>query len=84
MPFPVVFPLLPLSFCVCVCNCPSLTHHKFHVCLPQAGPRNAFYLIKFWVDMDYEQLPATDMFFGTCGRYESLEDINIECSTQVC
>ncbi|XP_037539290.1 transcriptional enhancer factor TEF-1a [Nematolebias whitei] len=47
------------------------------------GPQNAFYLIKFWADLNYVQDdPAA--FYGVTSQYESSENMTITCSTKVC
>lgn len=62
----------------------------------RAGPQEAFFLVKFWVNMAYDTaalpghaqeqpagaIPDTHMpFFGLSTRFESLESMPVECST---
>ncbi|CAF98948.1 unnamed protein product, partial [Tetraodon nigroviridis] len=48
------------------------------------GPQNAFYLIKFWADLNYNTPEDPAAFYGVSSQYESSENMTITCSTKVC
>ncbi|PWA24768.1 hypothetical protein CCH79_00010128 [Gambusia affinis] len=48
------------------------------------GPQNAFYLIKFWADLNYSVQDDSAAFYGVTSQYESSESMTISCSTKVC
>uniref|UniRef100_A0A3B4WXF6 TEA domain family member 1a n=1 Tax=Seriola lalandi dorsalis TaxID=1841481 RepID=A0A3B4WXF6_SERLL len=48
------------------------------------GPQNAFYLIKFWADLNYNVQDDPAAFYGVTSQYESSENMTITCSTKVC
>uniref|UniRef100_A0A3B3XWK9 TEA domain-containing protein n=1 Tax=Poecilia mexicana TaxID=48701 RepID=A0A3B3XWK9_9TELE len=48
------------------------------------GPQNAFYLIKFWADLNYIVQDESAAFYGVTSQYESSESMTITCSTKVC
>ncbi|KAM9815720.1 transcriptional enhancer factor TEF-1-like isoform X2 [Syngnathus typhle] len=48
------------------------------------GPQNAFYLIKFWADLNYNVQEDPAAFYGVTSHYESSENMTITCSTKVC
>ncbi|GLD65591.1 transcriptional enhancer factor TEF-1-like protein [Lates japonicus] len=48
------------------------------------GPHNAFYLIKFWADLNYNVQDDPAAFYGVTSQYESSENMTITCSTKVC
>uniref|UniRef100_A0A672ZY03 TEA domain family member 1a n=1 Tax=Sphaeramia orbicularis TaxID=375764 RepID=A0A672ZY03_9TELE len=48
------------------------------------GPQNAFYLIKFWADLNYSVSEDHSTFYGVTSQYESSENMTITCSTKVC
>uniref|UniRef100_A0A8D3C6R1 TEA domain family member 1a n=1 Tax=Scophthalmus maximus TaxID=52904 RepID=A0A8D3C6R1_SCOMX len=48
------------------------------------GPQNAFYLIKFWADLNYSVQDDPAAFYGVSSQYESSENMTITCSTKVC
>ncbi|XP_047246345.1 transcriptional enhancer factor TEF-1a [Girardinichthys multiradiatus] len=48
------------------------------------GPQNAFYLIKFWADLNYSVQDDSAAFYGVTSQYESSENMTITCSTKVC
>uniref|UniRef100_A0A3P8X4F1 TEA domain family member 1a n=1 Tax=Cynoglossus semilaevis TaxID=244447 RepID=A0A3P8X4F1_CYNSE len=48
------------------------------------GPQNAFYLIKFWADLNYSGQDDPTAFYGVSSQYESSENMTITCSTKVC
>uniref|UniRef100_H0X4Q1 TEA domain transcription factor 1 n=1 Tax=Otolemur garnettii TaxID=30611 RepID=H0X4Q1_OTOGA len=57
------------------------------------GPQNAFFLVKFWVDLKWvEKSEKTGKgkkydagaFYGVTSQYESSENMTVTCSTKVC
>ncbi|XP_059051307.1 protein scalloped isoform X3 [Achroia grisella] len=48
------------------------------------GPRNAFFLVKFWADLNTNNLDDPNAFYGVTSVYESNENMTITCSTKVC
>ncbi|KAM7003140.1 transcriptional enhancer factor TEF-1a [Tautogolabrus adspersus] len=48
------------------------------------GPQNAFYLIKFWADLNHNLQDDPAAFYGVSSQYESSENMTITCSTKVC
>lgn len=48
------------------------------------GPQNAFYLIKFWADLNHNMQDDPGAFYGVTSQYESSENMTITCSTKVC
>ncbi|XP_034724801.1 transcriptional enhancer factor TEF-1 isoform X7 [Etheostoma cragini] len=48
------------------------------------GPQNAFFLIKFWADLNCNIQDDTGSFYGVTSQYESSENMTITCSTKVC
>ncbi|XP_069571296.1 transcriptional enhancer factor TEF-1a isoform X1 [Brachyistius frenatus] len=48
------------------------------------GPQNAFYLIKFWADLNSNVQDDPAAFYGVTSQYESSENMTITCSTKVC
>ncbi|XP_039470781.1 transcriptional enhancer factor TEF-1a isoform X1 [Oreochromis aureus] len=46
------------------------------------GPQNAFYLIKFWADLNYNVQDDPAAFYGVTSQYESSENMTITCSTK--
>uniref|UniRef100_A0A3B3CBB7 TEA domain family member 1a n=1 Tax=Oryzias melastigma TaxID=30732 RepID=A0A3B3CBB7_ORYME len=48
------------------------------------GQQNAFYLIKFWADLNYNVQDDPAAFYGVTSQYESSENMTITCSTKVC
>lgn len=48
------------------------------------GPRDAFFLVKFWADLNSNLLEDPTAFFGVNTTYESSENMAIQCSTKVC
>ncbi|XP_034540704.1 transcriptional enhancer factor TEF-1a [Notolabrus celidotus] len=48
------------------------------------GPQNAFYLIKFWADLNHNMQDDPAAFYGVSSQYESSENMTITCSTKVC
>ncbi|CAH0558896.1 unnamed protein product [Brassicogethes aeneus] len=47
------------------------------------GPQNAFFLVKFWADLN-SNLQESGTFYGVTSSYESNENMTITCSTKVC
>ncbi|KAL5008136.1 hypothetical protein ScPMuIL_013717 [Solemya velum] len=48
------------------------------------GPQNAFYLVKFWADLNTNVQDEMSPFYGVNSQYESSENMTIQCSTKVC
>ncbi|KAL1492246.1 hypothetical protein ABEB36_012724 [Hypothenemus hampei] len=48
------------------------------------GPQNAFFLVKFWADLNSNIQDEAGAFYGVTSSYESNENITITCSTKVC
>ncbi|XP_076147628.1 transcriptional enhancer factor TEF-1-like isoform X4 [Alosa pseudoharengus] len=48
------------------------------------GPHNAFFLIKFWADLNCNIQDESGAFYGVTSQYESPENMSITCSTKVC
>ncbi|GFQ76279.1 transcriptional enhancer factor TEF-1 [Trichonephila clavata] len=48
------------------------------------GPQNAFFLIKFWADLNTNIQDEPGAFYGVTSQYESNENMTITCSTKVC
>ena len=51
---------------------------------PTAGPQNAFYLVKFWADLNFADPDETGTFFGVTSQYEGPSPMTLQCSTKVC
>lgn len=52
--------------------------------LLERGPADAFYLIKFWADLNVDLEDDPNAIFAVSSEYESLESMTIESSTKVC
>jgi transcriptional enhancer factor len=50
----------------------------------EKGPRDRFFLVKFWADIDTDLLDDSKAFYGVTSQYESSENMTISCSTKVC
>ncbi|XP_064423324.1 transcriptional enhancer factor TEF-1 [Latimeria chalumnae] len=48
------------------------------------GPQNAFFLVKFWADLNCNIQDDTGAFYAVTSQYESSENMTITCSTKVC
>ncbi|XP_039294693.1 transcriptional enhancer factor TEF-1 isoform X3 [Nilaparvata lugens] len=48
------------------------------------GPQAAFFLVKFWADLNTNIQDETGAFYGVTSQYESNENMTITCSTKVC
>ncbi|KAL1129944.1 hypothetical protein AAG570_012888, partial [Ranatra chinensis] len=48
------------------------------------GPQNAFFLVKFWADLNTNIQDEAGAFYGVTSQYESHENMTITCSTKVC
>jgi len=48
------------------------------------GPQNAFFLVKFWADLNSNIHDEVGAFYGVTSQYESSENMTITCSTKVC
>uniref|UniRef100_A0A8C5HNH7 Transcriptional enhancer factor TEF-5-like n=1 Tax=Gouania willdenowi TaxID=441366 RepID=A0A8C5HNH7_GOUWI len=53
--------------------------------LYEKGPQNAFFLVKFWADLNSSGLPdGPGSFYGVTSQYSSFENMTITVSTKVC
>ncbi|XP_029455832.1 transcriptional enhancer factor TEF-3 isoform X1 [Rhinatrema bivittatum] len=52
--------------------------------LYEKGPVNAFFLVKFWADLNTDVQDEVGSFYGVSSQYESPENMIITCSTKVC
>ncbi|XP_058511884.1 transcriptional enhancer factor TEF-3 isoform X7 [Ochotona princeps] len=50
----------------------------------ERGPSNAFFLVKFWADLNTNLDDEGSSFYGVSSQYESPENMIITCSTKVC
>ncbi|XP_006891432.1 PREDICTED: transcriptional enhancer factor TEF-3 [Elephantulus edwardii] len=50
----------------------------------ERGPSNAFFLVKFWADLNTNIEDEGSSFYGVSSQYESTENMIITCSTKVC
>ncbi|KAG7329580.1 hypothetical protein KOW79_007754 [Hemibagrus wyckioides] len=48
------------------------------------GPQNAFFLVKFWADLNCNVQEDSGAFYGVSSQYESPDNMTITCSTKVC
>ncbi|XP_044728488.1 protein scalloped isoform X2 [Chrysoperla carnea] len=48
------------------------------------GPQQAFFLVKFWADLNTNIQDEAGAFYGVTSQYESNENMTITCSTKVC
>ncbi|XP_022102718.1 transcriptional enhancer factor TEF-1-like isoform X4 [Acanthaster planci] len=48
------------------------------------GPAEAFFLVKFWADLNTNLSEETGAFYGVTSQYESPDNMTIMCSTKVC
>nr|XP_030687292.1 transcriptional enhancer factor TEF-1 isoform X7 [Globicephala melas] len=48
------------------------------------GPQNAFFLVKFWADLNCSIQDDAGAFYGVTSQYESSENMTVTCSTKVC
>uniref|UniRef100_A0AAR5PXW0 TEA domain-containing protein n=2 Tax=Dendroctonus ponderosae TaxID=77166 RepID=A0AAR5PXW0_DENPD len=48
------------------------------------GPQTAFFLVKFWADLNSSIQDEAGAFYGVTSSYESNENMTITCSTKVC
>ncbi|XP_077293556.1 TEA domain transcription factor 1 homolog scalloped isoform X1 [Arctopsyche grandis] len=48
------------------------------------GPQSAFFLVKFWADLNTNIQDESGSFYGVTSQYESNENMTIICSTKVC
>ncbi|XP_033741302.1 transcriptional enhancer factor TEF-1-like isoform X1 [Pecten maximus] len=48
------------------------------------GPQSAFFLVKFWADINTNVQDEAGAFYGVTSQYESSENMTITCSTKVC
>ncbi len=52
--------------------------------LYEKGPQEAFFLVKFWADLNTNISDEAGSFYGVSATYESQENMTIQCSTKVC
>ncbi|XP_058444502.1 protein scalloped isoform X2 [Malaya genurostris] len=52
--------------------------------LYEKGPSNAFFLVKFWADLNTNIASDAGAFYGVGSHYESNDNMVITCSTKVC
>ncbi|XP_041837046.1 TEA domain family member 3 b isoform X5 [Melanotaenia boesemani] len=53
--------------------------------LYEKGPQNAFFLVKFWADLNSSGMPdGPGSFYGVSSQYSSTENMTITVSTKVC
>ncbi|XP_055526264.1 protein scalloped [Wyeomyia smithii] len=52
--------------------------------LYEKGPSNAFFLVKFWADLNTNIASDAGAFYGVSSHYESNDNMVITCSTKVC
>ncbi|XP_047203723.1 transcriptional enhancer factor TEF-5-like isoform X7 [Girardinichthys multiradiatus] len=53
--------------------------------LYEKGPQNAFFLVKFWADLNSSgMLDGPGSFYGVSSQYSSMENMTITVSTKVC
>ncbi|XP_031423633.1 transcriptional enhancer factor TEF-5-like isoform X1 [Clupea harengus] len=53
--------------------------------LYEKGPQNAFFLVKFWADLNSSGMAdGPGSFYGVSSQYSSLENMTITVSTKVC
>ncbi|XP_054906167.1 TEA domain family member 3 b isoform X8 [Poeciliopsis prolifica] len=53
--------------------------------LYEKGPQNAFFLVKFWADLNSSGLlDGPGSFYGVSSQYSSMESMTITVSTKVC
>uniref|UniRef100_A0A8C4WUP5 TEA domain transcription factor 2 n=1 Tax=Eptatretus burgeri TaxID=7764 RepID=A0A8C4WUP5_EPTBU len=48
------------------------------------GPHEAFFLVKFWADLNTNIQEEAGAFYGVTSQYESPDNMTITCSTKVC
>ncbi|XP_019615751.1 transcriptional enhancer factor TEF-1-like isoform X2 [Branchiostoma floridae] len=48
------------------------------------GPQEAFFLVKFWADLNTNIQEESGAFYGVTSQYESEQNMTITCSTKVC
>ncbi|XP_040569592.1 transcriptional enhancer factor TEF-1 [Lepeophtheirus salmonis] len=52
--------------------------------LYEKGPTDAFFLVKFWADLNTNISEEAGAFYGVTTTYESNDNMTIQCSTKVC
>ncbi|XP_043932519.1 transcriptional enhancer factor TEF-5 [Protopterus annectens] len=52
--------------------------------LYEKGPQNAFFLVKFWADLNSTIQDGPGAFYGVSSQYSSAENMTITVSTKVC
>ncbi|XP_039259210.1 transcriptional enhancer factor TEF-1-like isoform X2 [Styela clava] len=52
--------------------------------LYEKGPKESFFLVKFWADLNVNIVEDSNAFYGVTSQFESTDDMTISCSTKVC
>ncbi|XP_041083556.1 transcriptional enhancer factor TEF-5 isoform X11 [Polyodon spathula] len=52
--------------------------------LYEKGPQNAFFLVKFWADLNSSMQDGPGSFYGVSSQYSSADNMTITVSTKVC
>lgn len=52
--------------------------------LHDKGPQEAFFLVKFWADINYSLQDEAGAFYGVTSIYQGTDSTTITCSTKVC
>uniref|UniRef100_H2Z5Y6 TEA domain-containing protein n=1 Tax=Ciona savignyi TaxID=51511 RepID=H2Z5Y6_CIOSA len=52
--------------------------------LYEKGPKEAFFLVKFWADLNVNIADDSGAFYAVTSQFESTENMTITCSTKVC
>ncbi|XP_058860415.1 transcriptional enhancer factor TEF-5 isoform X5 [Acipenser ruthenus] len=52
--------------------------------LYEKGPQNAFFLVKFWADLNSTMQDGPGSFYGVSSQYSSADNMTITVSTKVC
>ncbi|XP_076807881.1 transcriptional enhancer factor TEF-1-like isoform X2 [Clavelina lepadiformis] len=52
--------------------------------LYEKGPKEAFFLVKFWADLNVNIADDSGAFYAVSGQFESSQNMTITCSTKVC
>ncbi|XP_078494616.1 scalloped/TEF1 protein isoform X2 [Ciona intestinalis] len=52
--------------------------------LYEKGPKEAFFLVKFWADLNVNIADDNGAFYAVTNQFESTENMTITCSTKVC
>lgn len=52
--------------------------------LLKKGPSDAFYVVKFWADLNFDGENDPNAVYAVTSEYESNENMTVSCSTKVC